>query len=258
MKARFFSLVLLTVSMLVGCTEVNDPVLDQEVNQNEENIAQLKAMAEDAGWVVSPKVLESARTTPLTKAEIAQLQEDLDIYSLFPETSEKREMEVVPLGSQYVFMPMFVPRVGTKAYSSGSIDFYITYGYCFFSKCNQIPIRICYDLDQSGSICYAFGGSGSNFDGSKPTYCYECRKAVGYSTLYYTCSWGGSRVDLNLWLSRLTYRNIVNGDIDFTYVTTSDRDYLYSTGYMDIKTGNSHSETHEISKSELPPEIFNP
>ena len=40
MKARFFSLVLLTVSMLVGCTEVNDPVLDQEVNQNEENIAQ--------------------------------------------------------------------------------------------------------------------------------------------------------------------------------------------------------------------------
>ena len=81
MKARFFSLVLLTVSMLVGCTEVNDPVLDQEVNQNEENIAQLKAMAEEAGWIVSPKVLESARTTPLTKVEIAQLQEDLDIYS---------------------------------------------------------------------------------------------------------------------------------------------------------------------------------
>ena len=97
MKARFFSLVLLTVSMLVGCTEVNDPVLDQEVNQNEENIAQLKAMAEEAGWIVSPKVLESARTTPLTKVEIAQLQEDLDIYSQFPQTEEKRQMEVIPL-----------------------------------------------------------------------------------------------------------------------------------------------------------------
>ena len=255
MKARFYSLVLLTVSMLVGCTEVNDPVLDQEVNQNEENIAQLKAMAEEAGWIVSPKVLESARTTPLTKGEIGELQEDLNVYSLFPETSEKREMEVVPLGGQYVFMPMFVPRVETKATTGGSIYVNAAYGYCFFNNCNQISIKVCYDLDENGAICYAFGGAGSNFEGSKPVYCGDCRKAVSYSTLYYECSWGASQVNLSLWLTHLTYYNasVITGGLDFT---SSNRVYLFSKGYVDIKTGAYHFDTHEISRSELPPEIY--
>ena len=245
MKARFFSLVLLTVSMLVGCTEVNDLVLDQEVNQNEENIAQLKAMAEDAGWIVSPKVLESARTIPLTKGEIEELQEDLNVYSLFPETSEKREMEVVPLGGQYVFMPMFVPRVETKATTGGSMYVFAEYGYCFDKVCNQIHIRVCYDLDERGNVVYAFGGAGNDL--SDGQYCSFCGKAMTYGTLYSKCEWGAHEIFLKLWLSRIERYNI-----------GSKRIYLYSEGPVNVKTGDYHFYTHEISKNELPPEILNP
>lgn len=254
MRSRLF-FVLFVALALVACTNESDSLTEFVENQNAVNISQLKSMASDAGWSVTSNIQEGDRTTPLTEQEIQVLQEDLDVYSLFPQTAEDRQIEVVLFGNQYIFSPVFVPGGKTKAASSGSMDIYAKYGYCFFSKCNQIPIRICYDLDQSGSICYAFGGSGSNFDGSKPTYCYECRKAVGNSTLYYTCTWGSSRVDLNLWLSRLTYHNVVNGGVDFT---TSDRIYLFSSGYADIKTGNSHFETKEISKNELPPEILNP
>ena len=245
MKARFFSLVLLTVSMLVGCTEVNDPVLDQEVNQNEENIAQLKAMAEEAGWIVSPKVLESARTTPLTKVEIAQLQEDLDIYSQFPQTEEKRQMEVIPFGNLYVFSPVFLPRVMTRAVSSGSLLVYATFGSCWSNVCNQIPIKVYYDLDEKGNVVYAFGGTEYSINGGGPIRCF-CNGANYYSTLYYKCEWGNT-IFLKLWISRYKEYNIGYSRI-----------YLYSEGNVDIKTGNSHFETHEISKSELPPEIFNP
>lgn len=245
MKARFFSLVLLTVSMLVGCTEVNDPVLDQVVNQNEENIVQLKAMAEDAGWVVSPKILESARTTPLTKAEIAQLQEDLDIYSLFLETSEKREMEVVPFVNQYVFLPMFVPRVETKAITGGSMYVLAEYGYCFSNVCNQIHIRVTYDLDERGDVVYAFGGAGNDL--SDGLYCTNCGRTVVYGTLYSKCEWNAHEIFLKLWLRRIEDDGI-----------GSKRVYLYSEGPVNVKTGDYHFYTHEISKNELPPEILNP
>ncbi|GKG73862.1 hypothetical protein DXA15_01940 [Parabacteroides sp. AM58-2XD] len=71
---------------------MNDPVLDQEVNQNEENIAQLKAMAEEAGWIVSPKVVEGERITPLTKEEIDAFKIRVKTYSDYPRMQKEREI----------------------------------------------------------------------------------------------------------------------------------------------------------------------
>lgn len=247
------SFVLFMALALVACTKDSEPLIESVVDQNEVNICQLKSMASDAGWAVTPKAMDGDRTTSLTEQEVNILQEDLNVYSLFPKTSESRQMEVVSFGNQYIFLPVFVPRVETKAASSGSIYVNTTYGYCFFNICNQISIKVCYDLDESGYISYAFGGAGSNFDGSKLTYCGNCRKATIYSTLYYKCSWVGTEVDLSLWLSRLTYHNVVDGSVDFT---TSDRIYLFSKGHVNIKTGSSGFDTHEITEDELPPEIF--
>lgn len=252
MRARLFFVLFMALAV-VACKNENDSLTEFVENQNAVNISQLKSMASDAGWSVTTNILDGDRTTPLTEQEIQVLQEDLEVYSLFPPTAENRQMEVVPFGNQYIFSPVFMPRGKTKAVSSGSIDIYTTYGYCFLSVCNQIPIRVYYDLDENGAICYAFGGAGSNFDGSRPVYCDQCQKAKSYSTLYYTCSWGESRVDLTLWLCQVSYHNVVNGSIDFTH---SSKIYLFSQGYVDIKTGYSSFDTHEISRSELPPEIY--
>ena len=66
---------------------------------------------------------------------------------------------------------------------------------------------------------------------------------------------GASQVNLSLWLTHLTYYNasVITGGLDFT---SSNRVYLFSKGYVDIKTGAYHFDTHEISRSELPPEIY--
>ena len=53
----------------------------------------------------------------------------------------------------------FFPMLKIKAYASGSMVVYATYGYCWSNKCNQFPIKVYYDLDEHGDICYAFAGS---------------------------------------------------------------------------------------------------
>lgn len=78
------SFVLFMALALVACTKDSEPLIESVVDQNEVNICQLKSMASDAGWAVTPKAMDGDRTTPLTEAEIKDFQEDLQEYSVYP------------------------------------------------------------------------------------------------------------------------------------------------------------------------------
>ena len=244
MTSRLF-FVLFVALALVACTNESDSLTESVENQNAINISRLKSMASDAGWSVTPNVLNGDRTTPLTEQEIQVLQEDLDVYSLFPSTAENRLMEVVPFGNQYIFSPVFVPRVETKAVSGGSMLVYATYGGCPFNVCNKIPIKVFYDMDSNGNVVYAFGGTEHSINGAGPVSCSVCPGETTYSSIYYKCEWGNT-IYLKLWIS---FCKVYGWG-------SSLRGYLYSEGYVDIKTGRYNFETHEISRNELPPEIY--
>lgn len=242
MTSRLFFVLFMALAV-VACTNESDSLTESVENQNAVNISRLKSMASDAGWPVTPNVLDGDRTTPLTEQEIQVLQEDLDVYSLFPPTAENRQMEVVPFGNQYIFSPVFVPRMETKATTGGSIYVFAEYGDCFHNVCNQIHIRVTYDLDERGDVVYAFGGAGNDL--SDGQYCSFCGRAMIYGTLYSKCEWNAHEIFLKLWLSRIEQDGI-----------GSKRIYLYSEGPVNVKTGEYHFYTHEISRSELPPEIY--
>lgn len=245
MKSSILYFILIIV-VLVGCTKESEPSFDQVINQNEININQLKKMATSSGWRVSTKVEAGDRTTPLTEGEIKNFQKDLHKYSVYPKMREEREVEVVPIGNSYLFMLPFASEFSTKAASSGSVMAYATYGYCFFNKCNRIPIKVCYDLDSNGRLIYAFGGVSSGIEDL------DCQKLVYCNTAYYECSWSSDTVYLKLWLTQAVYR-CWNGNLsDITFI---DEKCLMSTGSVNIKTGAGGFDTREIGKDEWPPII---
>lgn len=217
---------------MVGCTEVNDPVLDQEVNQNEENIAQLKAMAEEAGWIVSPKVVEGERITPLTKEEIDAFKIRVKTYSDYPRMQKEREIEIVLEDKLYLCMFPFSPMLKTKAYASGSMVVYATYGYCWSNKCNQFPIKVYYDLDEHGDICYAFAGSDFFVKDCGCPYV-----LTQYTTAYYECEWNTDWVYIKVWLNCSKY------DSSF-----SDAEHFMVTGTVYINTGVSNLDVQYMGK----------
>ena len=245
MRTRFFYLVLFAVSTLLGCTNLDEQTLEHAVSQNEKNINQLKEIAKEAGWAVSPKVIEGTRTTPLTEEELQDLQEELNFYLQIKETQEKRLIEVFPMRNRYIYTPLFIPKATTKSISGGSVLVYATYGYCPFGVCDKIPIKVCYDIDSNGNIVYAFGGTEHSINGAGPVSCSVCLGVTTYSSIYYKCEWGDT-IYLKLWISFCK---------EYGW-GSSIRGYLYSEGYVNIKTGKYDFETHEISKNELPPEIF--
>lgn len=225
---------ILIMAVLVGCTNDNEPVLDQVINQNEVNINQLKQIAASSGWRVSPKVEIGDRTTPLTEGEIKAFKEDLHDYSVYPKIQEEREVEVVPVGNRYIFMLPFASRLSTKAASSGSRIVYITCGYCFYNRCNQCPINVRFDLDEHGDICYAFAGSECHFQN-----CDVCPyNSTSYTTAYYECEWGNETVFIKVWLNCSRYSSSAN----------DDREHFMVTGTVNIKAGNSNLESEYIGK----------
>ncbi|MBB4620667.1 hypothetical protein [Parabacteroides faecis] len=225
---------ILIMAVLVGCTNDNEPVLDQVINQNEVNINQLKQIAASSGWRVSPKVEMGDRITPLTEGEIKNFQEDLQEYSVYPKMQEEREVEVIPIGDQYIFMLPFTPKLLTKSYSGGSVIVYATYGECFLNVCNQVEIKVCYDLDEYGNIVYAFAGSESLISAGS-TFCPY--GTIRYTTAYYECSWGSDTVSLKLWLNRTRYDN-----------SFSDKEHFMVTGSVNIKTGTANLESKYVGK----------
>lgn len=243
---------ILIMAVLVGCTNDNEPVLDQIINQNEVNINQLKQIAASSGWRVSPKVEIGDRTTPLTEAEIKEFQEDLHEYSAYPKMQEEREVEVAPVGDRYILMLPFTRELLTKSTSGGSVMVFATYGFCPEGKCDQIPIKILYDLDENGNITYAFGGCSADFNiwSKEGIECLFCRKLVKYSTIYYECSWSCESVTITIWANQIIYRN---WDGELSHFTTTDRKYLKITGSVNIKDGFGGFDTQEIGKDELPP-----
>ena len=225
---------ILIMAVLVGCTKESEPALDQVINQNEININQLKEVAVNSGWHVSPKVEIGDRTTPLTEGEIKEFQEDLQKYSVYPKMQEEREVEVVPVENRYIFMLPFISRLSTKAYSSGSVIVYATYDECFQNVCNQVEIKVCYDLNEYGSIVYAFAGSESLISAGS-TFCPY--GTICYTTAYYECGWGSDTVSLKLWLNRTRYNN------SFT-----DKEHFMVVGSVNIKTGTANLESEYVGK----------
>lgn len=252
MKSIFLYFILI-VSALVGCTKESDSVLDQVVNQNEININQLKKVAASSGWHVSPKVEEGDRTTPLTEVEIKSFQEDLHKYSGYPR-KEEREIEIVLVGNQYAFLLPFASKLTTKAASGGSTIVYATYGYCSANTCNQVPIKVFYDLDERGNIIYAFGGtsSESNIWSKEGIECGSCRKLVLYSTAYYECSWSSDSVALTIWANQTTYWNWTGSLSGFTSIS---HEHFMITGSVNIKDGYTRLETQEVGDGSWSPII---
>ncbi|WP_455787701.1 hypothetical protein [Parabacteroides goldsteinii] len=243
---------ILIMAVLVGCTKDNEPVLDRVINQNEVNINQLKQIAASSGWHVSPRVEKGGRTTPLTEGEIKEFKEDLQEYSVYPKMQEEREVEVVPIGDRYILMLPFTPKLLTKSTSGGSVMVNATFGFCPGGKCDQIPIKILYDLDENGNITYAFGGCSADYNiwSKEGIECLFCRKLVKYSTIYYECSWSSESVAITIWANQIIYRN---WDGDLSNFTTTDHKYLKITGSVNIKGGFVGFDTHEIGEDELPP-----
>lgn len=232
---------ILIMAVLVGCTNDNEPVLDQVINQNEVNINQLKQIAASSGWRVSPKVEIGDRTTPLTEAEIKNFQEDLRSYSGYPRIQEEREVEIVPVGNQYAFLLPFASKLTTKSTHGGSIVVYATYGYCFYNRCNKFPIQVFYDLDEGGNICYAFAGSDFTI-----LNCDICSyKSTTYTSPYYECGWGNDTVSIKVWLNRIRRDNAFS----------DSQEHFMVTGTVNIKTGNSDLETQYVSQDLWPPII---
>lgn len=253
MKSNIIYFILI-VSALVSCTKESDSEFNQVVNQNEANINQLKEVAANSGWKVSPKVEEGDRSTPLTEAEIKEFKDDLHKYSVYPRIKEEREVEVMPIGNRYILMLPFTPKLLTKSTSGGSVMVNAIYGFCPESQCNQIPVKIFYDLDENGNIIYAFGGCSTDFNlwSKEGIECSCCRKLVQYSTIYYECSWSSENVAITIWANQIIYRN---WDGQFSHFTSTDRKYLKLTGLVNIKNGSKDFDTQEIRKDELPPII---
>lgn len=227
-------LFILVIAVLVGCTNESEPSLDQVLNQNELNINQLKEVAVRSGWKVSTKVEEGNRTTPLTEAEIKEFKDDLNEYLVYPRIKEEREVEVVPVGNRYIFMLPLASRLSTKSYSGGSVIVYATYDECFHNVCNQVEIKVCYDLDEYGNIVYAFAGSESLISAGS-TFCPY--STIHYTTAYYECSWGSDAVSLKLWLNRTRYNN-----------SFSDKEHFMVIGFVNIKTGTANLESEYVGK----------
>lgn len=233
MKSNIIYFILI-VSVLVSCTKESDSEFNQVVNQNEANINQLKEVAANSGWKVSPKVEEGDRTTPLTEAEIKEFKDDLHKYSVYPRIKEEREVEIVPIGNKYLFLLPFTSRLSTKAASSGSVIVYITYGYCFYNRCNQCPINVRYDLNEHGNISYAFAGTECHIPN-----CDLCSYGItSYTTANYECAWGSDTVSVKLWLNRTMHSSFYS----------TDREHFMVTGTINIKTGEANLESEYFGK----------
>ena len=243
---------ILIMAVLVGCTNDNEPVLDQVINQNEVNINQLKQIATSSGWRVSPKVEIGDRTTPLTEAEIKNFQEDLHSYSGYPR-KEEREIEIVLVGNQYTFLLPFTSELITKA-TGGSTIVYATYGYCFGNTCNQVPIKVFYDLDENGNITYAFGGTSSDYNlwSKEGIECGFCNKLILYSTAYYECSWSNESVALTIWANQQTYWNWTDS---ISHCTSTSHKHFMITGSVNIKGGYTRFETEDVGEGAWSPII---